>query len=191
GGEGSEFARGGLRGRREPVPRHQDLPQRRPRLLPAPRSGRRRPQASPRHLLHRREAGGRRPPGHPVGPLLRLQPQQVRLQGPLQTPPGPRDRRPGRRAHRLPQGRLGRRHSGGHDAPRRPRRRPRSRLRRRRLRGGRRVPAEREGPPRRGDKRRPVHLPGPAGRLRSSHRPRGHTEFVSEGFRRQASAVGL
>ena len=115
---------------------------------------------------------------HPVGPLLRLQSKQVRLQVPLQTPPGPRNRHPGRRARRLPQGRLGCGDSGGHGAARRPRRRPG--LRRRRLHGSYRVPPERERPPHRDAKRRPMHLPGLAGRLRSAHRPRGHPGAVPE-----------
>src|SRR5215211_3591243 len=99
-------------------------------------------------------------------------------QGTLQAAHGARDTDPRRGEDRLAQGRLGYRRRGGHDAPRRARRYLRPRLWRRRLRGGRRVPPERKRHPRRGHKRRPVHLPGPSRRLRRPHRPGRHTGSV-------------
>ena len=72
------------------------------------------------------------------------------------------------------------------------RRHLRPRLRRRRLRRGRRVPPERKRHPRRGDKRGPVHFPGPTRRLRRPHGPGRHTGAVQAtraAQSRQRSAV--
>src|SRR5215210_2937037 len=190
-GRENHRAGGRLRRRGEPLPLDQELLQRHPRLRQAPLSGRRRQEVTSGNFLHRREAGGRGGTGDDLGALLRLQPQQVRLQGTLQAAHGTRDPDPRRGEDSLAQGRLGHRRRGGHDAPRRARRYLRPRLWRRRLRGGRRVPPERKRHPRRGHKRGPVHLPGPPRRLRRPHRPGRHTGSVQEGFRHQASAVRL
>src|SRR5215211_8262198 len=178
-GRENHRAGGRLRRRGESLPLDQELLQRYPRLRQALIGGRRREEVTSGNLLHRREAGGRRGTGGELGALLRLQPQQVRLQGTLQAACGSRDPDPGRGEDGLAQGRLGHRRRRRHDAPRRARRHLRPRLRRRRLRRGRRVPPERKGHPCRGNKCGPMHLPGPPRRLRCAYRPRGYTGTVS------------
>src|SRR5215218_4653225 len=178
-----------VRRRGQPLPLDQELLQGRPRLRQATLRGRRRQKAPQGHLLHRRETGDRRDAGHAFGALLRLQPQQVRLQGTLQTARGTRDPDPIRGEDRLPQGRLGHRRRRRHDAPRRPRGHLRPRLRRRGLRRGHRVPPERERHPRRGHKRGPVYLPVPSRPLRRTHGSRRYPGSFQEGSRHQASAL--
>src|SRR5215208_903488 len=168
-GRENHRAGGRLRRRGESIPLDQELLQGRSRLRQAPLGGDRRQEAPEGHLLHRREAGGRRGTGDAIGALLRLQPQQVRLQGTLQAARGAREPLPRRGADGLTQGRLGYRRRRRHDAPGRTRRHLRPRLGRRRLRRRRRIPPERKGHPRRGHKRRPVHLPGSPRHLRRPH----------------------
>src|SRR5919112_2219114 len=167
-------AGGRLRRRGESLPLDQELLQRHPRLCQATLCGGRGQEAPQGYFLHRREAGGRGGTGD-LGALVRLQPQQVRLQGALQAARGARDPDPGRGKNGFAQGRLGHRRRRRHDAPRGARRHLRPRLGRRGLRRGRRVPPEREGHPRRDHKRGPVHLPGPPRRLRRPHGPGRYT----------------
>src|SRR5215204_3986789 len=191
GRDGRENHRAGRRVRRrgQPLPLDQELLQGRPRLRQATLRGRRRQKAPQGHLLHRRETGDRRDAGHAFGALVRLQPQQVRLQGTLQAARRTRDPDPFGGEDDFPQGRLGHRRRRRHDAPRRPRGHLRPHLRRRGLRRGHRVPPERERHPRRGHKRGPVYLPVPPRPLRRTHGSRRYPGSFQEGFRYQASAV--
>src|SRR5919107_1499592 len=90
-GRENHRAGGRLRRRGQPLPLDQELLQRHPGLRKAPLCGRRRAEVASGNVLHRREAGGRRGTGDDLGALLRLQPQQVRLQGTLQAARRTRD----------------------------------------------------------------------------------------------------